>query len=271
MKWLFTLLLLAILQPIWPQYQPDILGDNYLQRTFRMADDYEGEVVCTLVKRATGPATRDAILYVHGYNDYFFQRELGDSVNARGYNFYALDLRKYGRSLRPHQDAFFCKDLGEYFADIDTALATIRSEGNERIWLMGHSTGGLITSYYLHERQGHCPVDGLILNSPFLDWNFGWVMENILLPAVSFIGGYFPNLTAQNGGAFSQYGASLLKRLALARHRKDSVQGASPVALAQCPLAPCPFLIVAARARHAPGIDDAASDTGPEVARGAHV
>ena len=93
-----------------------------------------------------GAPTRDAILYVHGYNDYFFQRELGDSVNARGYNFYALDLRKYGRSLRPHQDAFFCKDLGEYFADIDTALATIRSEGNERIWLMGHSTGGLITS-----------------------------------------------------------------------------------------------------------------------------
>ena len=92
MKWLFTLLLLAILQPIWPQYQPDILGDNYLQRTFRMADDYEGEVVCTLVKRATGPATRDAILYVHGYNDYFFQQALGDSANARGYNFYALDL-----------------------------------------------------------------------------------------------------------------------------------------------------------------------------------
>lgn len=213
MKWLFTLLLLAILQPIWPQYQPDILGDNYLQRTFRMTDDYEGEVVCTLVKRTTDNNTHDAILYVHGYNDYFFQRELGDSVNARGYNFYALDLRKYGRSLRPHQDAFFCKDLGEYFADIDTALATIRSEGNERIWLMGHSTGGLITSYYLHERQDHCPVDGLILNSPFLDWNFGWGMENILLPAVSFIGGYFPNLTAQNGGAFSQYGASLLKRL----------------------------------------------------------
>ena len=118
-----------------------------------MTDDYEGEVVCTLVKRTTDNNTHDAILYVHGYNDYFFQRELGDSVNARGYNFYALDLRKYGRSLRPHQDAFFCKDLGEYFADIDTALATIRSEGNERIWLMGHSTGGLITSYYLHERQ----------------------------------------------------------------------------------------------------------------------
>lgn len=215
MKWLFhiTILCLAAILPVRAQYQPDILGDEYLQRTFRMPDDYEGEVVCTLVKRMAQTETHDAILYVHGYNDYFFQRELGDSANVRGYNFYALDLRKYGRSLRPNQDAFFCKDLHEYFADIDTALTTIRMEGNKRIWLMGHSTGGLITAYYLHEHKGDYPVDGLILNSPFLDWNFGWGMENILLPAVSFIGGYFPDLTAQNGGAFSQYGASLLKRL----------------------------------------------------------
>ena len=142
---LFILLALAARA----QYVPDVLGDGYARRTFRMADDKEGKVVCTLVRKARADSVRQAVLYLHGYNDYFFQKELGDSLNAYGYNFYALDLRKYGRSMRPHQDPFFCESLSEYFADVDTALATIRAEGNERVFLMAHSTGGLIASYYL--------------------------------------------------------------------------------------------------------------------------
>ena len=63
------------------------------------------------------------------------------------------------------------KSLKEYFADLDTALAIIREEGNDKILLMAHSTGGLITPYYLDSKKGKLPVDGLILNSPFLDWN----------------------------------------------------------------------------------------------------
>ena len=195
------------------QYQPDILGDGYQCRTLQLANDYEGEVVTTLVRKPPLPETDRALLYVHGYNDYFFQKELGDSLNAHGYNFYALDLRKYGRSLRPHQDAFFCKDLSEYFADLDTALTIIRQEGNREIFLMGHSTGGLITSYYLYHRKGLPGVQGLILNSPFLDWNAGegW-MENYAFPLVSLIGYCFPTWTVQEvGQQFSPYAASLLR------------------------------------------------------------
>lgn len=213
-KWgcaLLGWLLSLMYHPAQAQYVLDVLGDGYLCRTFEMPDDYAGKVVCTLVKRSQSTDTRQAVLYIHGYNDYFFQNQLGDSVNRHGYNFYALDLRKYGRSIRPNQDPFSCKSLTEYFADIDTALATIRSEGNEKVILMAHSTGGLISSYYLNSRRGPLPVDGLILNSPFLDWNFGWLMEKVLLPVVSFIGGYFPELTVEGGGAFSQYAASLLK------------------------------------------------------------
>ncbi len=193
----------------YAQYAPDIL-DGYLYRQFKMPDDYEGNVVCTLIKKPALENVKQAILYVHGYNDYFFQEQLGDSVNAHGYNFYAIDLRKYGRSILPHQDPFFCKSLKEYFADIDTALTTIRAEGNEHILLMAHSTGGLITPYYLNHKNGKCPVDGLILNSPFLDWNFGWMMENIILPTVAFVGKIFPNLTVQGLGDHN-YAYSLLK------------------------------------------------------------
>lgn len=192
------------------QYVPDVLGDDYWQRTIRMPDDYEGEVVCTLVKKPPLPGSQRAILYIHGYNDYFFQKQLGDSANAHGYNFYALDLRKYGRSIRPHQDPFFCRSLTEYFADVDTALATIRAEGNDTIFLMAHSTGGLIAPFYLSSKKENPPVDGLVLNSPFLDWNLGSFTETVLIPIVAWIGKYFPNLTVQGKGD-PNYAYSLLK------------------------------------------------------------
>lgn len=76
---------------------------------------------------------------------------------------------------------------------------------------MAHSTGGLITPYYLDSKKGKLPVDGLILNSPFLDWNFGWMMEKIVIPVVSCIGKLFPNLTVQGYGDAS-YAHSLLKQ-----------------------------------------------------------
>lgn len=210
-KLYFTSLLILLAVSLYAQYVPDVLGDGYLRRTFQMPDDYEGKVVCTLVKKPQLPDVKQAVLYIHGYNDYFFQKQLGDSVNAHGYNFYAMDLRKYGRSILPNQNPFFCKSLTEYFADIDTALATIRSEGNDRILLMAHSTGGLITPLYLDSKKDNLPVDGVILNSPFLDWNFGWFMEKVAIPAVAFIGRFLPNLTVQGYGIAS-YAHSLLKQ-----------------------------------------------------------
>lgn len=98
-----------ILCEVYAQYVPDVLGDGYLRRTFQMPDDYEGKVVCTLVKKPQLDSVKQAVLYIHGYNDYFFQKQLGDSVNAHGYNFYAMDLRKYGRSILPNQNPFFAR------------------------------------------------------------------------------------------------------------------------------------------------------------------
>ena len=46
-----------------------------------------------------------------------------------GYRFYALDLRKYGRSWLPHQLPNSVRDLREYHADIDAALAVLHAEG----------------------------------------------------------------------------------------------------------------------------------------------
>ena len=64
-----------------------------------LPDDYEGSVAATLVRFAAGRAPSRAVLYLHGYVDYFFQTHMARWFVARGWSFYALDLRKYGRSL----------------------------------------------------------------------------------------------------------------------------------------------------------------------------
>ena len=72
------------------------------------------------------------MLYVHGFVDYFFQTHLAEFFTARGYDFYALDLRKYGRSLLDHQTPNFCRDMSEYFPEIDAAVRIIRDGGRPR-------------------------------------------------------------------------------------------------------------------------------------------
>ena len=72
------------------------------------------------------------MLYVHGFIDYFFQRHMAERFAAEGYAFYALDLRKHGRSLRPHQHPNFCKNLAEYYPDITRAIDGHRRAGAAR-------------------------------------------------------------------------------------------------------------------------------------------
>src|SRR3970040_2254738 len=94
-------------------WQPDKLlpGCEALELDF--PDDYDGAVSATLVRLRAGAAPRGAVLYVHGFVDYFFQRHMAERFVAEGCAFYALDLRKHGRALRPHQHPNFRKSLSE--------------------------------------------------------------------------------------------------------------------------------------------------------------
>ena len=152
----------------------DLLGHPYEQRTLHLGRDEEGPVVATLVRRPAGTATRRAVLWIHGWSDYFFQTHVGDWFAARGFTFYALDLRKYGRSLRPYQTPNFCHSLAEYLPELDEAARIIRSEdGHDRLLVVAHSTGALTSALWVHRhaarRAGAGPVDAMILNSPFFD------------------------------------------------------------------------------------------------------
>ncbi|HEU4347317.1 MAG TPA: alpha/beta hydrolase, partial [Actinoplanes sp.] len=79
------------------------MGAPYERYVIDLPPDDEGPVVATLVRRRADNPSRRAVLYVHGWVDYFFQTHLADFFVERGWDFYALDLRKYGRSLLAHQ------------------------------------------------------------------------------------------------------------------------------------------------------------------------
>ncbi|TIC87872.1 alpha/beta hydrolase [Nocardioides sp. GY 10113] len=148
---------------------PDVLGDPWTAETLPLAPDEEGEVVATLVHRSTGTATDRALLHVHGFSDYFFQTAYGEWWLERDHDMYALDLRKYGRSLRPHQSPTYVDDLEAYFEELDAAWERITvRDGHTQVVLAGHSTGGLIVALWADSRR---PVElaGLLLNSPWLD------------------------------------------------------------------------------------------------------
>jgi alpha-beta hydrolase superfamily lysophospholipase len=164
-----------------------VLGLPYERHIIELGSDDEGPVVATLVRRRSATPSRRAVLYVHGFVDYFFQTHLADFFVERGWDFYAIDLRKYGRSLREYQTPNFCRSLTDYFPELDEAARIIGArDGHDQMLVAGHSTGGLIISLWAHTLSGRGIIDGLFLNSPFFDFNASWLMRR---PVASVVGG----------------------------------------------------------------------------------
>lgn len=170
-------------------WQPDHLLDRYEVRTIPLGEDPDGEdpITATLVRKsgpepteggagsaASGPRVPRAVLYVHGFTDYFFHEPLADFFHAHGYAFYALDLRKCGRSYAAHHTAHFVTDLRDYDEELGKALDLVVAETGGPVLVAAHSTGGLITPLWLDrlrtaDARRHAQVAGLLLNSPWFD------------------------------------------------------------------------------------------------------
>lgn len=206
------------------EWRTDLLGPDFQACEIPLGTDPdgEGEITATLIRHspAAGPSAAGhsasdheqtqaapaphAVLYLHGFTDYFFQSHVAEHFAAQGFEFYALDLRKCGRSLRPGLTPHFVRDLAAYDAEIEAALEIIRAgrtgaadAPSPRILLVGHSTGGLILPLWLDRLRRaadpatdpaaegadrpaatagqpraarlHRSISGLVLNSPWFD------------------------------------------------------------------------------------------------------
>ena len=158
-------------------------------------------------KRTDSLAAKPAhgiILYVHGYNDYFFQRELAEKADSAGYAFFAIDLHYCGRSLMPGDARGDMRNMREFFAELDYAVELARVITKEcadslPMVLMGHSQGGLLTAFYADQRPEE-KFAALVLNSPFFDFNFNWLVRNLAIPVVSEIAILLPDFSIGSSG-----------------------------------------------------------------------
>lgn len=189
-------------------WHPDIL-EGYEARYVNQGEAFDGPCRSTIIRKLCKGSKR-AFLYIHGFNDYFFQKEMGERFVDSGYNFYAVDLRRYGRSREPWQYPFNIRKQEEYFDDIDSALVQIRRDGNTDITLGGHSTGGLTVAFMGAMKGDKIGVDRIVTDSPFLEWNYNAFMRNIAAPTVGFLGRIFPNAKIDQGHC-DGYAYSLLK------------------------------------------------------------
>ncbi len=151
------------------------------------------------------------LLYLHGYDDYFFQTEMAEKADSAGLAFFAIDLHHYGRSIRPEDSHSDMLDIQEFYGELDSAVAMGKRITQEKFGeaagdlpfsVMGHSQGGLIMSLYTNDRPD-AGFAAVVLNSPFLDMNFGWFMKYIVMPIADFIGTIFPNANIGHLGNFN--------------------------------------------------------------------
>ena len=181
-------------------WHPDILP-GYEARYVNQGEAFDGPCRSTIVRLRGDRNSKRGFLYIHGFNDYFFQSEMGQRFVDSGYHFYAVDLRRYGRSYEPWQYPFNIRNQKEYFADIDSALSQMRRDGITDITLGGHSTGGLTVCLYATQGEG-CTVQRVVTDSPFLAWNFNAFYRNFLIPGVELIGGIFKNSKIPQGPVY---------------------------------------------------------------------
>lgn len=103
------------------------------------------------------------VALVHGIAEHSSRyRHVGEFLAARGYSVYTFDLRGHGHS--PGQRSLV-RHMDEYAGDVATFLTWVRTVAPPvSLFLLGHSMGGLIVSYYVLSQQPD--LQGVMLSAP---------------------------------------------------------------------------------------------------------
>ena len=139
--------------------------------------------------RTWRPATppRAVVAICHGFNSHGGQYQwVGEQLARHGLATYALDLRGRGRSSG---ERFWVTDVAEYVADLAGLITLAKSrETGLRVFLLGHSAGGVISSTYALDSQKE--LAGLICES----FAFRVPAPRFALDAIARLSGFAPRL-----------------------------------------------------------------------------
>ncbi|WP_288270458.1 alpha/beta hydrolase [uncultured Bifidobacterium sp.] len=181
-------------------WKTDTVLEGYQQATVHLGEDAEGEIVATFVRKNPSQLSlqqrwrrwhysmrghRLAIMYVHGWNDYFYRRHASEYWESLGIPFYAVDLRKFGRSYRSYQTPGYIEDLHDYRLEFNALRDQIvKEQGKDvRILMIAHSQGGLSASLWIDSEHPH-HVEALALNSPWLELQGNRMFRLLSTPVV---------------------------------------------------------------------------------------
>ncbi|MCT1867622.1 alpha/beta fold hydrolase [Dermabacter sp. p3-SID358] len=158
----------------------------------------------TIARRAPQKLATGAIaLYLHGWSDYFFHPHVAQFFNDRGFDFWAIDLRRNGRSLRDGDVATAIGDVGEYGEEIARTIEIASDDARERGLspkkpvIYAHSTGGLTAVTWAAKNSGQ--ASALLLNSPWLELHGGPLARRALLPELEMLARIRPLQTVVPG------------------------------------------------------------------------
>lgn len=123
----------------------------------------DGTVLYTQSWRAS--QTKAIIVLVHGMAEHSGRyRHVGETLAAHGYTVHTMDLRGHGQS--PGKRMLF-RQIEEQSNDVAVFLKWVRQQDpTGPLFLLGHSMGGLIVTYYVLTQSPD--LRGVILSGPAL-------------------------------------------------------------------------------------------------------
>lgn len=160
---------------------------DFYQKSFKIyINKYQNGEECSYFYK-TLPNNHKSIIWVHGFNDYFFHFHISNTLIEKGYNIFSINLRNY----RDKEKLFYIDDLNKYIEDIEYLIEYINKNFNStEILLYGHSMGGLICTIFCKKSKYKNNIQGLILNSPFFSFNQN-IIESFFINYLIFYLGYF--------------------------------------------------------------------------------
>ena len=152
---------------------------------------------------------KNALIWIHGFNDVYYQYNHGEYFLEKGYDIYAITLRRYYNNYYK----FYSNNLDEFIEDIDNNIKYVLANNYNNIVLYGHSFGGLLSVLYFKKGLYRSLINKLILNSPFFDFFESKLMKFLLNYPIYYLGYLFPKLKlTENKKLCDPYAMDILNR-----------------------------------------------------------